>query len=320
MHLVRSKKGFIVDTWGTGRGSGRPEADLHYPQWRKITRPITAHSIGGSSGGGGGSGGSSSGAGMPHIGATLDALGRLVDACNDTACTTDRWLAKLDASGWLTLVLNTLNTACVVAQCLDQEGSPVLVNGGLAGRDTPLLVTSLAQIILSPDCRTVRGLQALIEREWIQGGFPFTTRHRRSAYGSGGQQRDADADGSTFVLFLDCVHQLHRQFPCSFEFDVELLVVLFEHSFASQYGTFLADSERERAALRLQQRTTSLWSYLNRPSVLQTLLNPCYAPNQEVIWPSVAPISLELWSGGWTVGPLGWGIVLMWGGFVYMGV
>lgn len=291
VHLGRSKKGFIVDTWGTGRGSGRPEPDLHYPQWRKITRPITVQSIVGAGSSGG----------MPHIGATLEALSRLVDACNDTACTTDRWLGKLDASGWLTLVLNTLNTACVVAQCLHQEGSPVLVNGGLSGRDTPLLVTSLAQIILSPDCRTVRGLEALIEREWIQAGFPFTTRHRRSAYASGqlrgGQPVDADADGSTFVLFLDCVHQLHRQFPCSFEFDAELLVVLFEHSFASQYGTFLADSERERAALRLHQRTTSLWSYLNRPNVLQTLLNPCYVPNQEVIWPSVAPISLELWSG-----------------------
>lgn len=155
----------------------------------------------------------------------------------------------------------------------------------------------------------MRGLEALIEREWIQAGFPFTSRHQRSAYAtsassyaaskaSGGSKADAArASGSTFVLFLDCVYQLHCQFPCSFEFDADLLVVLFEHSFASQYGTFLGDSEQERHDLRLKGRTTSLWSYLNRPNVLQTLLNPIYVPNQEVIWPSVAPISLELWSG-----------------------
>lgn len=56
----------------------------------------------------------------------------------------------------MTLVLNSLNAACVVAQCLDQEASPVLVHGG-KGLDSTLIVTSLVQIILNPDCRTVRG-------------------------------------------------------------------------------------------------------------------------------------------------------------------
>lgn len=65
-------------------------------------------------------------------------------------------MSRLDNSNWLTLVLNSLNSACVVAQCLDQEGSPVLVHGG-KGLDTSLLITSLVQIILNPDCRTVRG-------------------------------------------------------------------------------------------------------------------------------------------------------------------
>lgn len=57
--------------------------------------------------------------------------------------------------------MNALNSACVVAQCLDQEGSPVLVHGG-NGRDTTLIVTSLVQIILNPDCRTVRGYSFLL--------------------------------------------------------------------------------------------------------------------------------------------------------------
>lgn len=77
-------------------------------------------------------------------------------ACNDTSCSADKWLSRLESSNWLTLVQNSLNSACVVAQCLDQEGSPVLVHGG-KGIDTTLLITSLVQIILNPDCRTVRG-------------------------------------------------------------------------------------------------------------------------------------------------------------------
>lgn len=77
-------------------------------------------------------------------------------ACNDTSCNTDKWLDRLEHSNWMSLVLNSLNAACVVAQCLDQEASPVLVHGG-KGLDSPLIVNSLVQIILNPDCRTVRG-------------------------------------------------------------------------------------------------------------------------------------------------------------------
>lgn len=170
----------------------------------------------------------------------------------------------------------------------------MLVHGG-KGLDSTLIVTSLVQIILNPDCRSVRGIQALIEREWIQAGFPFATRHKHSCYTP--SQNRPKTSASTFVLFLDCVYQLHCQFPFSFEFGTQMLILLFEHSFFSSYGTFLGDSERERESIKLHSKTTSLWSYLNRPDVLKSLLNPMYEPNQGVIWPSVAPISLELWSG-----------------------
>ncbi|KAH8415476.1 hypothetical protein KR222_000482 [Zaprionus bogoriensis] len=268
--LGRSKKGFIVDTWGKGKSN--TETDLHYSQWKKVNRAI---------------GNVSSPASI------LDSFAKLIEACNDTGCTTDKWLSRLESSGWLSLVLNSLNASCVVAQCLDQEGSPVLVHGA-KGLDSTLIVTSLVQIILNPDCRTVRGLQALIEREWIQAGHPFASRHRYSCY-TPHQIRNKNS-GATFLLFLDCIFQLFTQFPCSFEFSTQLLILLFEHSYFSQYGTFLCDSERERHELQVHTRTTSLWSYLNRPDVLQTLLNPLYEPNASVIWPSVAPISLELWS------------------------
>ncbi|XP_071484458.1 myotubularin-related protein 9-like [Diadema antillarum] len=37
-------------------------------------------------------------------------------------------------------------------------------------------------------------------------------------------------------------------------------------------------------------------TYVNRPKILQTYFNPLYQPNQTIIWPSVAPQSLALWS------------------------
>ena len=44
--------------------------------------------------------------------------------------------------------------------------------------------------------------------------------------------------------------------------------------------------------MQLSLKTVSLWSHLNRPEVLRSFLNPLYEPNNRVIWPSVAPMSL----------------------------
>ncbi|KAK3866613.1 hypothetical protein Pcinc_027869 [Petrolisthes cinctipes] len=75
-----------------------------------------------------------------------------------------------------------------------------------------------------------------------------------------------------------------------------MYVMLFHHSYSSQFGTFLGNNDGERRALGCHERTTSLWSYVNRPEMLPRYLNPMYEPNQRVIWPSVAPMSLQLWS------------------------
>lgn len=57
-------------------------------------------------------------------------------------------------------------------------------------------------------------------------------------------------------------------------------------------GTFLGDNEGDKKRLGVTERTTSLWSYVNRPDILHQFINPMYEPNQRVIWPSVAPMSL----------------------------
>lgn len=68
-----------------------------------------------------------------------------------------------------------------------REGASVLVHG-TEGTDSTLQVTSLAQIILDPTCRTIRGFQGLVEREWLQvrplsifGWYPWTGACWRSA-------------------------------------------------------------------------------------------------------------------------------------------
>ncbi|KPJ13750.1 Myotubularin-related protein 9 [Papilio machaon] len=221
----------------------------------------------------------------------LESFSKLIEACIDKEISSDKWISRLESCGWPESVRNSLHTACIVAQHLHQKAESVLIHG-TRGEDATLLVCSLVQIILNPDCRTIRGLQALIEREWLLGGHPFGSRQRSGAF-SASQPRPAAAP--TFTLFLDCVRQFLEQFPCSFEYRQSFLITLFEHSYASQFGTFLCDSEQERSVRGVYSQTTSLWSWLNQPEELAAFINPLYDPTPNVIWPSVAPMSFVIW-------------------------
>ncbi|XP_060610633.1 myotubularin-related protein 9 [Anolis sagrei] len=272
--LRAGKRGYIIDTralnvaqQARAKGGGF-EQEVHYPQWRRIHKSIERYNI------------------------LQESLIKLVEACNDQSHNMDRWLSKLESSNWLTHIKEILTTACLAAQCIDREGASVLVHG-TEGTDSTLQVTSLAQIILDPRCRTIRGFEALIEREWLQAGHPFQQRCAQSAYSNSKQKWEAPV----FLLFLDCVWQILRQFPCSFEFNYQFLLMLFEHSYASQFGTFLGNNENDRCKLKLPQKTMSLWSWVNRPEELSRFKNPLFEANSLVIWPSVAPQSLQLWEG-----------------------
>ncbi|XP_032877261.1 myotubularin-related protein 9 [Amblyraja radiata] len=272
--LRPGKRGYIIDTrsitaaqQARAKGGGF-EQEAHYPQWRRIHKSIERY----------------------HI--LQESLIKLVEASNDQSHNMDRWLSKLEASSWLSHIKEILTTACLAAQCVDREGASVLVHGS-EGIDSTLQVTSLARIILDPQSRTINGFEALIEREWLQAGHPFQQRCAQSAYSNSKQKNEAP----TFLLFLDCCWQIQHQFPCSFEFNEQFLIVLFEHAYASQFGTFLGNNENERRKLKLQQKTVSLWSWANRPKVLEKYFNPLYEANSLVIWPSVAPQSLQLWEG-----------------------
>ncbi|KAJ6222771.1 hypothetical protein RDWZM_001316 [Blomia tropicalis] len=274
--LGYGKRGYIIETrnqnlaqLARNRGGGF-ELEMYYPLWKRVHKPIDRHS------------------------SLLDSLSKLVEACNDANLSMDKWLSKLDNSGWLSHIKDVLSSSCLVAQCLDQDTVSVLVHGA-EGMDSTLQVCSLTQVILNPDCRTVHGFEALIEREWLQAGHPFAIRCKHSAYTTASVRTREQSP--IFLVFLDCVYQIYNQFQCSFEFNEHFLISLFDNAYSSQFGTFLGNCVKERKEMNFSKKTVSLWSYMNRPEVLKDYLNPLYEPNNSVLWPSVAPQSLELWKG-----------------------
>lgn len=79
-----------------------------------------------------------------------------------------------------------------------------------------------------------------------------------------------------FHQFLDCVSQLLRQHKDRFEYNERFLRRLLYHLYSCQYGTFLYNSEKQRADARAKERTSSVWDYFvcRKPE----FTNPDYDP------------------------------------------
>ncbi|KAJ8289441.1 hypothetical protein GJAV_G00001350 [Gymnothorax javanicus] len=280
--IAGAKRGYIIDTRSaqlaqqarvTGGGF---ESKSHYCSWKRLHRNLER--------------------GKP----LQESLVKLAEACTDQSHSMDRWLSKLENSKWLSHVNAALSTAGLVAECVEREGCSVLVHGS-DGTDTTLLLTTLAQLILEPRCRTLSGFLSLLEREWVLAGHPFQQRCAHSAFSHARLRQEAPS----FLLLLDCVWQLGRQFPLAMEFGEPLLLRLARDAYASEFGTFLCNSDRERCTLGVKERTHCLFQFLCSPGERGRFTNPLFQPTELAIWPSVQPQSLELWRGlffRWTQG------------------
>ncbi|XP_053702010.1 myotubularin-related protein 9 isoform X4 [Synchiropus splendidus] len=267
-----SEKGYIIDTRSGQQAQqarmtgGGFESKSIYSSWKRLHRQ------------------------MERGKALQESLVKLVDACSDESHNMDRWLSRLENSKWLSHVQTALSTAGLVAECVERDGHSVLVHGS-EGADCSLLISTLAQVIMDPCCRSLEGFLALLEREFIQAGHPFQQRCARSAHSHARLQQESPI----FLLLLDCVWQVWRQFPLALGFSEALLLRLASEAYASDYGTFLCNSEQERSALGVKSKTHCLFQALLRQT--EKYSNPLYEPTELAIWPSVHPQSLQLWRG-----------------------
>lgn len=214
--------------------------------------------------------------------ASADSLKALCDDGSE-----EKWFSRLEQTGWLKHVQSVLSAGCALARKMSTQELSCIVHCS-DGWDRTSQMTSLCQLMLDPYFRTISGFCILIEKEWLSFGHMFTNR---TFAPSSPVERSP-----IFVLFLDCVWQIMQQFPHSFEFDEELLIILADHFQSGYFGNFLCDSERERLKFGLNRSTTSLWSHID--AISEELVVPEYvADGPEVIIPIVSMKRLALWNG-----------------------
>ncbi|XP_070619205.1 phosphatidylinositol-3,5-bisphosphate 3-phosphatase MTMR3 isoform X2 [Erythrolamprus reginae] len=199
------------------------------------------------------------------------------------------WLSALESTKWLQHLSVLLKSALLVVHAVDRDQRPVLVHCSDGWDRTPQIV-ALSKLLLDPYYRTIEGFQVLVEMEWLDFGHKFADR-----CGHGENSDDLNERCPVFLQWLDCVHQLQRQFPCSFEFNEAFLVKLVQHTYSCLFGTFLCNNAKERGEKHTQERTCSVWSLLRGGN--KAFKNLLYSSQSEtVLYPVCHVRNLMLWS------------------------
>lgn len=199
------------------------------------------------------------------------------------------WLSALEGTKWLQHLSMLLKSSLLVVHALHRDQRPVLVHCSDGWDRTPQIV-ALSKLLLDPYYRTIEGFQVLVETEWLDFGHKFADR-----CGHGENSEDLNERCPVFLQWLDCVHQLQRQFPCSFEFNEAFLVKLVQHTYSCLFGTFLCNNAKERSEKHIQERTCSVWSLLRAGN--RVFKNLLYSSQSEtVLYPVCHVRNLMLWS------------------------
>lgn len=202
--------------------------------------------------------------------------------------TSSSFYGRIDSSGWLRHVRLVLKASAELAHTV-HNGTSVLTHCS-DGWDRTAQMVALAELMLDPYYRTLRGFQVLVEKEWCSFGHQFAVRcgHARSDVSN--EQRSP-----VFLLWLDCVWQYIRQYPTECEFNERLLIALADHVYSCKYGTFMFDCERQRKELFAKHRVFSIWSEINGQS--ERFTNQMFAPSEQatVLSPSTLSKNIKLW-------------------------
>ncbi|CAH0718965.1 unnamed protein product, partial [Brenthis ino] len=253
--------------WGSLKDRRQPShLDLYVPRQRLSTADLDSVSGDGGAPGGarraalyvlsdkGGLGGAAAGAEpvpveYPDARATKHAFKKLLRAAAPSAPSAPQspdepgFFKLVEDSGWLWQLRQLFQLSGAVVDLLDVQGSSVLLSLE-DGWDVTAQISSLAQICLDPYYRTLEGFRIVVEKEWLALGHKFQQRSNLAATPQQGFT-------PTFLMFLDAVHQLQKQFPLAFEFNDYYLRFVAYHCVSCRFRTFLLDSEAQRAELGL---------------------------------------------------------------------
>jgi myotubularin-related protein 1/2 len=225
---------------------------------------------------------------IPSIHVVRESFRKLSDLCLSGPDDV-HWYWNLENTHWLENVRTILAGALKIVDKIENSEETCIVHCS-DGWDRTAQLTSLSMLMLDPYYRTLTGFQVLIEKEWTSVGHKFEQR-----IGHGDDHFQDQERSPIFVQFIDCVYQLTKQFPRSFEFNENYLITILQHVYSCRFGTFLLNCESQRIKEKIMTKTISLWSFINEdPSDFR---NAFYSDEGDsVLYPVASLRRICLWS------------------------
>ena len=173
---------------------------------------------------------------------------------------TEEWArAEREAVGqWTSMIHDILFSTVMVSNMISSGKNSILLQpASNEEEDMISALSSLAAVMADGRARTIEGFVELIEREWIDFGFPHAKAH-------GDDVADITVNAAVLIVFLDCVWQLWTCFPESFEFNEALLLFIAESVHSGRFGTFYTNLCCASCAAQLRSKAAipSLWAYV----------------------------------------------------------
>uniref|UniRef100_A0A8C4Q6W6 SET binding factor 1 n=1 Tax=Eptatretus burgeri TaxID=7764 RepID=A0A8C4Q6W6_EPTBU len=226
---------------------------------------------------------------------------KLLRACVPPTSPTTSFLVAVEESGWLLQVHGKLLKLSLSVAKLLEAGSSVIV-GLEDGWDATTQVVCLAQLLSESYYRTLDGFRTLLTKEWFAFG------HRFAYYSGLLSSQPRFCLTPVFLIFLDCVHQVCRQFPSAFEFNFYYLKFLAYHHISNRFKTFQFDADLEcseegslmdeNVEMNGHQPATSIWDYIeNLNKGIPVFYNLLYFPqkDEELLRPCTSLPALYIW-------------------------
>eukprot|EP01083_Nonionella_stella_P014454 40591_1 len=177
--------------------------------------------------------------------------------------TENEWLQHVKDTQWNSYITLLIKSSVAIAARLFKHKDTVCIVHCSDGWDRTSQVAALSQLLIDPHFRTIHGLIALIEKEWLLFGHKFNDRN--------GLSHKHDQRSPIFFQFLECVWQVMQIYPAEFEFTSGFILRLCHHHKSHWFGNFMCNSRKERIQHRVADTTVSLWSW---PVIKNRKYNP----------------------------------------------
>ena len=191
-------------------------------------------------------------------------------------------MTKVCKTDWILQIENVLHCAQRIAYLLSQNEN-ILIYCPPGNHGTAML-SSLAQIFVEPHYRTFDGFKSLFYKEWIYYRHNFVQRgqvfaEKPGSESSGGANAPSKEDNGMFAgymnmfatqapksmaekkiepvffLFLDCMTQLIKMNPLSFEMNVDYVASIANAVYSNRYFEFVQGDDYLPTQEEINQRS-----------------------------------------------------------------